>query len=107
MPVFDVTSAIARSESIYDRNRNRKLLALRDWLVEHVGPYYGPGEDRTTVHEEELNYHRKDSAVLYIGSGWQIEREWKGDPNGYMESWWKVDITDEAKAVLFALKWVR
>ena len=107
MPVFDVTSAVAHSDSIWDRSdrRFKNIKALVDWLTENVGDYYGRGED----HTEDTSHltHHHGNAVLHIGSGWQLERDWKGDPDGYVEVWWKVDITDEAKATLFALKWVK
>ena len=104
MPVFDVTRIVTHSDSVMDRSANRykNIWAMVDWLDENVGDYYGRGEDHTSDEDE-----RKGHAVLYIGSGWQMERDWKGDPDGYVEVWWHVDITDEAKATLFALKWIK
>ena len=106
MPVFDVTSVVAHSDSIWDRSdrRFKNIRAMVDWLTENVGDYYGRGEDYTHDPEAEV---KKGSDLLHIGSGWQLERDWKGDPDGYVEVWWKVDITDEAKATLFALKWIK
>jgi hypothetical protein len=81
-----------------------------DWLSENVGEYYGTGEDRSIQDlAEDVKEHREGKSVLHIGAGWQLEREWRGDPTGYgyMEVWWRVDITDEAKAMLFALKWIK
>jgi hypothetical protein len=104
MPVFDVTRIVTHSESVMDRSdsRYKNIKAMVDWLTENVGEYYGRGGGHTRDQDEG-----KGNAVLYIGSGWQLERDWKGDPDGYVEVWWKVDITDEAKATLFVLKWIR
>lgn len=106
MPVFDVTRVVTHSDSIWDRNDHRfkNIRALVDWLTENVGEYYGHGTDHTREDNEPA---RKGHSVLHIGSGWQLERDWKGDPDGYVEVWWKVDITDEAKATYFALKWIK
>lgn len=106
MAVFDVTRVVAHTESVYDRfgRRAKNIQELVDWLTENVGEYYGRGEDHT---RDEEDNKRQGHAVLYIGSGWQLERDWKGDPNGYMEVWWKVDITDEQLASFFALKWIK
>lgn len=105
MPVFDVTRAITHTDSVWERSGRRfqNIKVMVDWLTEHVGEYYGHGEDHTRDSEEN---DRQGNSVLHIGSGWQLERGWKGDPNGYVEVWWKVDITDEAKATLFALTWM-
>ena len=106
MPVFDITNVITHTESIWDRSdsRYRKIKAIVNWLTENVGEYYGRGEDRTLDPDE---FEHKGHAVLHIGSGWQLERDWKGDPDGFVEVWWRVDITDDAKATLFALKWIK
>lgn len=106
MPVFDVTRVVAHSDSVYDRfeNRRKNIGAMVGWLSENVGEYFGPGSDPSG--DPRID-DRKGHAVLYIGSGWQLEREWRGIPGGYMEVWWKVDITDEAKATIFALKWIK
>ena len=106
MPIFDVTRIVTHTESVWDRNSRRfnNIKAMVDWLTENVGDYYGHGEDHTREPEAD---DRQGTAVLHIGSGWQLERDWKGDPDGYVEVWWKVDITDEAKATLFALKWIK
>ena len=107
MPVFDITSTVTRSDSVYDRGgrRFKNIMELVDWLNENVGEYYGPGEDHTQEdHESNAN---SGSSAIRIGAGWEIIRDWRGDPNGYVEVWWKLDITNEAKATLFALKWVK
>jgi|LauGreDrversion4_2_1035121.scaffolds.fasta_scaffold1075775_2 hypothetical protein len=107
MAVFDVTRVVAHTESVYDRfgKRAENIKSLVDWLTENVGDYYGRGENH--VRDEEEDTKNQGNAVLHIGSGWQLERDWRGDPNGYVEVWWKVDITDEAKASFFALKWIK
>ena len=106
MPVFDVTRVVTRTDSVMDRAniRWKNIKAMVDWLTEHVGAYYGRGDDHTRDLEADV---KKGSDVLHIGSGWQLERDWRGDPNGYVEVWWKVDITNEADATLFALKWIK
>ena len=106
MPVFDISSVVAHSETVMDRgvaHRFKNIRNVVDWLTENVGDYYGHGEDHTIDVDGALSGH----AVLHIGSGWQIEQDWKGDPGGYVEVWVKVDITDEVKSTLFALKWIK
>jgi hypothetical protein len=78
-------------------------MSLVNWLSENVGEYYGTGEDHTTPDDYRDN---SGSSKIRIGSGWEIVRDWRGDPDGYVEVCWKLDITDEAKASFFALKWV-
>lgn len=106
MPVFDVTSAVTATDSVMDRFgvRTKNIQAMVKWLTEHVGEYYGRGEDNTRDPEP---YEKKGHSVLHIGSGWQLERDWRGDPDGYVEVWWRVDITNEADATMFALKWIK
>lgn len=107
MAVFDVTSIVTgvkdRSNPYARPDRFKNIMTLVDWLKENVGEYYGTGEDRTTPDDVQNN---SGSSAIRIGKGWQIERNWKGDPNSYVEVWWKVDITDEAKASFFALNWL-
>lgn len=82
MAVFDIT------ERIVSWGKN-DLLAIRAWLGEHVGEYYGRGED----------------PIIDIGSGWEIGilREQDKDKNTIIS--WYVDITDEEKSVMYALVW--
>ena len=101
MPVFDIGSIVMFSESVYDRPPGSNLTKLVGWLTENVGEYYGSGEDSIA------RISRQGSSAIRIGSGWEIIKDWKGDPDGYVEVWWKLDITDEQKAMLFALKWVK
>ena len=108
MPIFDVTdivTGLGRDPSNpYSRpDRFKNIVTLVEWLKENVGEYYGTGEDHTTPDDVQDN---RGSSVIRIGSGWEIIRDWRGDPNGYVEVWWKIDITDEAKASFFALKWI-
>lgn len=70
-----------------------RIKAVQQWLVDNVGQFYGRGEYR----------------VLEIGSGWEIRAvEIHDDTNDdspvYLE--FVVDITDEAKATAFALRWL-
>jgi hypothetical protein len=57
------------------------------WLTDHVGPFYGRGED----------------PVTHIGAGWEImtDRDIDWEEN-YVTSW-IVDITDPKLSTLFAL----
>lgn len=108
MAIFDITRIVTGVDDrndIYARpDRFKNIMTLVDWLKEHVGEYYGPGEDHTTPDDVRDN---SGKSVIRIGSGWQIERDWKGDPHGYVEVWWKLDITDDAKSTLFALRWIK
>ena len=74
-------------------NRSRMGM-LVTWLAENVGPFYGSGQDN----------------VKRIGSGWEIYVLYNGHPvapdNEDCEVTWHIDITDEAKSTLFALKWI-
>lgn len=108
VPVFDVTRVVTHTESIWDRSdrRFKNIRAMVDWLSTNVGKYYGPGNDRNREpSDEDLSF--RGNAVLHRGSGWQIERKWQGDRNGYVEVWWYVDIANDADATLFALKWIK
>lgn len=104
MAVFDISAVILSSRpDEYDpfyREYNGALQstisAIRQWLMEHVGDYYGVGDDN----------------VLYIGSGWEIFRLYDGKPSlphpdHDTSVTWHVDITDEAQSVMFALKWIK
>ncbi len=98
MPIFDITRAVlvARPQrNIYDRSRQNRFAEIEQWLVEYVGEYYGPGDDHT----------------IAIGSGWEIFVLHNGKipkPNSNEDAvvTFHVDITDEAKSTLFALKWI-
>lgn len=102
MPVFDIGSIVMSSDNIWERPPGKNLTKLVEWLGENVGEFYGTGDDHT------VDYDRpKGSTAIRIGAGWEIIKDWKGDPDGYVEVWWKLDITDESKATLFALKWIK
>jgi hypothetical protein len=96
MATFDITPLILGGRSsIWDRSRRDTLPALRTWLSEHVGEYYGRGDD----------------PVVDIGSGWEIVVLRNGkrtQPTEIVDTvvTWELDITDEEKSVLFALRWV-
>jgi hypothetical protein len=109
MAVFDITDIVTglgrdQYDVFYRPDRFKNIMTLVGWLKEHVGEYYGTGEDHTMPDDVQNN---SGTSIIRIGSGWQIERDWRGDPNGYVEVWWKLDITDEIKASFFALKWVK
>jgi hypothetical protein len=99
MAVFDITPLIlGHAESIWDRGESRrnKLSEVRAWLNDHVGEYYGKGED----------------PILDIGSGWEIfvmHNGKIGRPRDDEDSviTWHLDITDSAKSTHFALVWVK
>ena len=100
MAVFDITKNILNTEGfdplyrapIEARSEMQNLVA---WLSEHVGTFYGGGEDN----------------IKRIGSGWEIFTLYNGKPKAPewedSEVTWHVDITDEQKSLLFALKWVK
>ena len=103
MAVFDITPVIldVRQEyDFWDRSRNAHntvLGSITDWLHENVGECYGAGD--------------KSSNILAIGSGWEVFKLYNGKPN-YRDDedhvvTWHVNITDEAKSVMFALKWTK
>ena len=110
MPVFDISRNILTPDTEYDsydylnrsgnRDRMSRMNTIIDWMNENVGEYYGRGGLR----DENCNIH--------IGSGWEIfhtfnnKRE-QPNPDMDAEVKWYVDITDEQKAMLFALKWSR
>jgi len=105
--VFDITPIVVgiddRTDPYARPDRFKNIMYLVDWLKENIGEYYGTGEDHTTPDDVQNN---SGTSVIRIGNGWQIERDWKGDPNGYVEVWWKLDITDDVKASFFALRWL-
>lgn len=80
MPTINVT----------DHYIDGRIKAVQQWLVDNVGQFYGRGEYR----------------VLEIGSGWEIKavEDVSEDGTTYIE--FVVDITDEAKATAFALRWL-
>lgn len=100
MAVFDITSNILNIEGfdplyrvpIEHRSGMQNLVA---WLSEHVGTFYGGG----------------DGNVKRIGSGWEIFALYNGKTQAPewedCEVKWYVDIADEAKSTLFALKWTK
>jgi hypothetical protein len=67
-----------------------------EWLTENVGEYYGRGEGNVTR----------------IGCGWEMFTLYNGksrEPTAYEDAvvTYHIDITDEAKSTLFALKWIK
>ena len=62
-------------------------------LAENVGEYYGKGDDN----------------VIAVGSGWELFVLFNGMPkspdNEDSVVTYHLDITDEAKATMFMLKW--
>ena len=75
---------------------NRSIIrVLTTWLAIYVGEFYGGG----------------DGNIKRIGSGWEMYVLYNGKPtapeNEDCEVTWHLDITDEAKSILFALKWMR
>lgn len=104
MAIIDITKNVSRTDGLFDRDRSKNIKKLIEWLSENVGEYYGVGEDHTKNNPLVVITATSGKTVAHIGSGWQIERDWKGDPDGYMEVCWLLDITDDAKATMFALK---
>ena len=100
MAVFDITKNIVQpngSYNPYERNgRRMRFDEICDWLSENIGEYYGPG----------------DNGVMLIGSGWEIfeiHNNRPPDTNSTDDAvvTYHVDITDDAKSMLFALKWTK
>lgn len=102
MAVFDVTGIVLSISDVmpWDRSghRQRNMWELVHWLSDNVGEYYGRGNEET--------------CTVRVGLGWEIfalynnKRE-QPSPDHDCTVSWCVDITDEAKATLFALKWIR
>lgn len=89
MAVFDISRKLfGTSKDPYNH-----LPDIVAWLSENVGEYYGKGED----------------PVIRIGSGWEIYATRNPyddeDGTGGVIISFHLDITDEAKSTLFALKW--
>lgn len=84
MALFDVT------DFIVERGRPGRM-EMVEWLGDNVGEYHGPG----------------DAPVMHIGSGWEILVDY--NPGSDYEDTcisFIVDITNDTKATLFALKWI-
>lgn len=104
MAIFNITPVILGFRTEFDpmvRSHNRTLksalASIIEWLEENVGEHYGPGG--------------ADSNVLAIGSGWEVFTLYNGQPRRSTiyedtEVTWNVDITDDKKSMMFALKWV-
>lgn len=97
MAVFDISHIILGGgrEDLYTRQVPARFKILKEWLNENVGEYYGRGEDPVTD----------------VGSGWEAfvlrngSREQPKDDEDCVVSW-HIDIADDEKATLFALKWL-
>jgi len=103
MAVFNITPSIlgfAREYDPYARGTIRSALSeIEDWLEENVGEYCGPGNDGV------------NDNVISIGHGWEVFSLYNGKPARPeyedAEVTWHVDITNEQKSLLFALKWIK
>jgi hypothetical protein len=101
MAIFNITPNIlnhAREYDPYARGTISSALSqIEDWLEENVGEYCGPGNDGFSDN------------VVSIGLGWEVFSLYNGKPTRPdrmdAEVTWHVDITDEQKSVLFALRW--
>lgn len=100
MAIFNISNVILGvSRDPYDvfyrPTYYQSVTPILEWLEENVGEHYGPG----------------DGNISHIGSGWELFRLYNGSPTAPedmdTEVTWHVDITDEAKSVLFALKWTK
>ena len=102
MAIFNITPSILAHRVEWDpyiRNTmSTALYQIEEWLEENVGEYYGPGDDGI------------NNNVIAIGHGWEVFSLYNGKPRrpelGDAEVTWHVDISDEQKAILFALKWL-
>lgn len=105
MAIFNITPVILGYRTEFDpmvrdhgRTLRSALTEITEWLEKNVGEHYGPGDS--------------DSNVLAIGSGWEIFTLYNGQAERTTEYedtdiTWNVDITGEARSVLFALKWIK
>lgn len=86
MAIFDLTDTIIWG----GRPAKEEMIS---WLSEHVGEYYGHGD--------------QDRNVIAIGAGWEIRVTRDIEPfTDDLVINWIVDITDDAKSTHFALVWI-
>jgi hypothetical protein len=98
MAKFDVTKIVmTKPINIMDRRAEPGLYDLLHWLDENIGKYRGSDTE--------------NKIYCRYGDGWCITKLWNGSPSR-PESWQvcivshEIDIIDEDKATLFALKWI-
>jgi hypothetical protein len=98
MAKFDVTKIVAaRPINLMDRSAEPGLYDLLHWLDENIGKYHGSDTE--------------NKIYCRYGDGWCITKLWNGAiarPEEWQHSVvkYEIDITDETKATLFALKWI-
>jgi hypothetical protein len=97
MAIFNITAAVigqARND-IYDRTPRGTNWEMVEWLQKNVGEYIGRG----------------DGNVTRIGYGWEMFTLYNGSPIAPQfedaDVTYHLDITDEVKSTLFALKWTK
>jgi len=89
--IIDVTHVML-GDPPTDRRPGGKVarLAIRTWLEENVGQYYGRESGITSDRE--------------IGSGWEFGAFSEADDKGNLKISWFVDIADEQLATMFMLR---
>ena len=77
---------------ITEQWRAGHLEEVIQWLIDNVGPYYGPGEGN----------------VAKIGSGWELVMGGDLDCDGFVEvesMKYYVDLNNSKNATWFAMQW--
>lgn len=90
--IIDVTHVMLGDPPTHRRPGGKiARLAIRTWLEENVGEYYGRETDSITSDRE-------------IGAGWEFGSSCEDDGKGYLKIGWIVDIADEQLATMFMLR---
>ena len=89
--IIDVTHVMLADPPTHCRpGGKRARRAIRAWLEDNVGQYYGMEIDAESDRD--------------IGSGWEFGASCEDDGNGNLKIGWIVDIADEQLAVMFMLR---
>lgn len=88
--IIDVTERLLPDNKGQVKGRAAKTAAIRAWLEENVGQFYGI--------DSQLESHTE------IGAGWEFTAEHHDNIDGRLDIKWYVDIADEQLATMFALK---
>lgn len=89
--IIDVTHVMLGDPPTHRRpGGKRARRAIRAWLEDNVGQYYGVEIDAESDRD--------------IGSGWEFGASCKDDGNGNLKIGWIVDIADEKLALMFTLR---
>lgn len=89
--IIDVTEKIVGDARSGGRAGGKTVRhAIRIWLEENVGQYYGAEIDAASDRD--------------IGSGWEFGSSCESDDVGNLKIGWIVDIADEKLALMFMLR---